>query len=85
MYYKLVDYFDVWGNPIDGYEVNDLTTVEEHIYIDDDVTEDEIVEYLFQIEYLRTTEGVKLYYYGDGWEIMTIDSFPLGRLEVADF
>ena len=21
--YKLIDYFDVWGNETDGYEVND--------------------------------------------------------------
>lgn len=32
---KLINYFDVWGDKKDGYEVNDLCTEFEDVYIND--------------------------------------------------
>lgn len=45
-YFDLIDYFDVWGNEEDGWEVNDQTVVEEKIWISDDTTEEELFNYL---------------------------------------
>lgn len=52
-YYNLIDYFDVWGNKEDGWEVNDLCTVEEDIVIAEDITDEEIIEFLININYLN--------------------------------
>ena len=43
--YQLVDYFDVWGNPEDGFEVNNLARLD-IITISDDSTDREIFDYL---------------------------------------
>lgn len=32
--YRCIDYFDVWGNPTDGFEVNNLSVVEDGILLD---------------------------------------------------
>lgn len=45
-YFDLIDYFDVWGNEEDGWEVNDQAVVEEKIWISDDTTEEELFNYL---------------------------------------
>lgn len=85
-HYKLIDYFDVWGNPIDGWEVNDLTTVEENIVIAEDSTDEEIIDFLIQIGYLKpeAKELVHLESYDD--EIIEIvqikNDYPIGRLEM---
>jgi hypothetical protein len=47
-YYKycLVDYFDVWGNRVDGYEVNNLTRITE-FYCSEEVSDiGNIIKYL---------------------------------------
>lgn len=43
--YRVMDYYDVWGNSIDGYEVNDCFPVGE-IEINDDATNEEIIQTL---------------------------------------
>lgn len=50
--YDLIDYFDVWGNEEDGWEVNNQCKVDE-ITISDDVTDEEILKYLKDIGYLK--------------------------------
>ena len=45
-YFDLIDYFDVWGNEEDGWEVNNLGPIEEKIWISDDITEEELFNYL---------------------------------------
>lgn len=45
-YFDLVDYFDVWGNEEDGWEVNDVSIVERDIWISDDTTEEELFNFL---------------------------------------
>ena len=85
-HYKLIDYFDVWGNPIDGWEVNDLTTVEEDIVIAEDSTDEEIIDFLIQIEYLKpeARENVHLESYDNEMIeiVQTKDDYPIGRLEM---
>ena len=85
-HYKLVDYFDVWGNEEDGWEVNDLTTVEEDIVIAEDSSDEEIIDFLIQIEYLKPEAKGNVYlesYDNEMIEIVqTKDDCPIGRLEM---
>lgn len=43
MLYDLIEY-EVWGNDEDGYEVNDAHTIEKEIYIDEDWSDEKILE-----------------------------------------
>lgn len=85
--YKLIDYFDVWGNQEDGWEVNDMCTVDEEyglITITDDATDEDIVDYLIQTGYLGIKAKGKVRIEGDDSiiELFGIeDDMPLGRLE----
>lgn len=85
-HYKLIDYFDVWGNAEDGWEVNDLTTVEDDIIITEDSSDEEIIDYLIQIEYLKpeAKELVHLESYDNEMIeiVQTKDDYPIGRLEM---
>lgn len=85
-HYKLIDYFDVWGNAEDGWEVNDLTTVEDDIVIVEDSTDEEIIDFLIQIEYLKpeARENVHLESYDNEMIeiVQTKDDYPIGRLEM---
>lgn len=49
--YLLIDYFDVWGNQEDGWEVNDLKKFGT-VYIKDNATDEEIIDHLISIGYL---------------------------------
>ena len=86
--YKLIDYFDVWGNATDGWEVNDLTTVENDIVIAEDSTDEEIIDFLIQIEYLKpeAKELVHLESYDNQMIeiVQTKDDYPIGRLEMLE-
>ena len=85
-HYKLIDYFDVWGNATDGWEVNNLTTVEDDIVIAEDSTDEEIINFLVRIEYLKpeAKELVHLESYDNEMIeiIQTKDDYPIGRLEM---
>ena len=50
--YKIVNYFDVWGNEDDGWEVNDLCYSGE-IELSEDFKNDEILEELKDVGFLR--------------------------------
>lgn len=52
--WELWDYFDVWGNEQDGWEVNNQTKVEENIVVGDNWENDDIVKYLVQQGYFKT-------------------------------
>lgn len=58
--WQLIDYFDVWGNANDGWDVNDCSVVEENIWLDNSVTNKEILKYLEKIGYLNTSDMRKL-------------------------
>ena len=73
--YSLVNYFDVWGNAKDGWEVT----------ITDDATDKEILDYLVQIGFLATSDMRKVKIDttdGDMMEIYAVKGMqPLGRLQ----
>ena len=87
--YKLVDYFDVWGNE-DGWQVNDLTsyydTDETCLRISEDSTDEEIIDFLILINYLKSEAKGNVYlesYDNEMIEIVqTKDDCPIGRLEM---
>lgn len=83
--WSLINYTDVWGNPGDGWEVNNLETMYEDLYIDPSATDQEILHYLKITGYLSTDnpDTVALEDYGDGMVeiVMCVDGFPLGRLQ----
>lgn len=85
-HYKLIDYFDVWGNATDGWEVNDLTTVEDDIILAEDLTDEEIIDFLIQIEYLKPEAKGNVYLESQDNEMIEIvqtkDDCPIGRLEM---
>ena len=85
-HYKLIDYFDVWGNATDGWEVNDLTTVEDDIVIAEDSTDEEIIDFLIQIEYLKPEAKENIHLESQDNEfieiVQTKDDYPYGRLEM---
>lgn len=83
--YKLVDYFDVWGNLEDGYEVNNLAVVADDIVLSDDVTDQEILDFLENMGYLTTNDLNKIEVIS--WDSDFIELFeietgcPICRLE----
>lgn len=90
--YKLVSYLDVWGNPIDGWEVNlwfnDYDTDETCLRISEDATDEEIIDFLIQIGYLLPTAKETVYLESYDNEFIEIiekkDDYPLGRLEMIE-
>lgn len=82
--WKLVNYFDVWGDEEGGWQVNDLCVEFDDLNITDDATDKDILEYLRQIGFLSTSDMRRLYLedMGDMIEIyQRKDNYPLGRLE----
>lgn len=85
--YRLIDYFDVLGNAKDGYEVNNLCCVFDDLYLSNDCTDKEILNYLKEIGYLSTSDmrKIRLVNYCDFMEIEQIKgNYPIGRLELVD-
>lgn len=86
MKYSLINYFDVWGNAKDGYEVNNLCTEKTGITIADDATDKEILNYLMQIGFLATSDMRKVKIDTSDFNMMEIYAvkgmYPLGRLQV---
>lgn len=82
--YRLINYFDVWGNAEVGYEVNDLCVEETGIFIADDSTDQEVLNLLVRIGFLTTDDSEKVCVInnGDMIEIEGVETgVPLGRLE----
>ena len=50
--YSLIDYFDVWGNDIDGYEVNDQVIIKRGLQIPD--LDSELLTMLVDMNYLKS-------------------------------
>lgn len=83
--YDLINYFDVWGNAEDGWDVNDVSRDETDIWIDDDSTDEEIVDYLIdEVGFLSPDARGKVEVWNDGDMIefsVAETGEPLGRLE----
>lgn len=79
--WELWDYFDVWGNADDGYEVNNLAKIEEDIVLADDTSDDELIDFLIRIEYLTpecSTENIEIVSDVDYIELFRKDDhFPI--------
>lgn len=82
--YTLVNYFDVWGNEKEGYEINNLCNEVEGITITDDATEKDILKYLVQIGFLTTSDRRKVRIDTTDWDMMEIyavkGNYPIGSL-----
>ena len=50
--YELINYFDVWGNEQDGWEINNQCVEKRDITIVDDAKNDDIIEYLKNCDFL---------------------------------
>ena len=82
--YKLINYFDVWGNAADGYEVNNLSNVFNFIAED---TEKNIIQVLKSKEFLNKNcrlNQFEIYNAGDYIEFLSKkDLKPLFRVELV--
>lgn len=81
----LVDYYDVWGNADDGWEVNNVSR-EDEITISDDASDKEIFEYLRDIVkyFNKSLKFEDVYVTSDGDIIefeASADGMPICRLE----
>jgi len=56
MTYTLRNYFDVWGNAKDGWEVNNSCIEFNDLHITEDATEKDILNYLKEIGFLTTSD-----------------------------
>ena len=87
--YKLIDYFDVWGNADEGYEVNNLCTAIEEVEIPFDATDEDIVSILKKVKYLSEEVDPKMLDILSDGEMIEIfresDMYPLGRLELIEY
>ena len=54
----LIDYFDVYGNEEDGYEVNDSRPI--NIKLSENPGNREIFDKLYDMEYLKTNDMTKI-------------------------
>lgn len=82
--WKLVNYFDVWGDKEGGWQVNNLCIEFDDLNITDDATDKDILDYLKKIGFLTTSDRRRVYLddMGDMIEIyQRKDNYPLGRLE----
>lgn len=58
--YTLINYFDVWGNEVDGYEVNNQCVEAKDIVIADDATDKEVLNKLVEMGFLNTSDMRRL-------------------------
>lgn len=67
--YELINYFDVWGNAKDGWEVNNQCVEFDDLYLTDDITDKEILDYLKETGYLSTSDMRRIVVenWGDGF------------------
>ena len=83
--YDLINYFDVWGNEEDGWDVNNVSRDETDIWIDDDTTDEELVDFLIDdVGFLSPSARGKVAVWNDGdmieFEVKETGE-PLCRLE----
>ena len=85
MKFQVVDYYDVWGNETDGWDVNGVSREDCDIDLVFDNTDDEIIEKLVEVRYLSVdaVDHVNVDWLDDTMIELTVmeNGFPLGRLE----
>lgn len=86
---QLVDYFDVWGNAEDGFEVNNLARVFSEITDRDFETTGQVIAFLRHAGFLGENAQIELIeidWQDEGHIELTsgVDGCPLGRIELLD-
>ena len=85
MKFQVVDYYDVWGNETDGWDVNGVSREDCYIDLVFDNTDDEIIEKLVEVRYLNAdaVDHVNVDWLDDTMIELTVkeNGFPVGRLE----
>jgi hypothetical protein len=66
--YRVIDYFDVWGNETDGWEVNNLAEVG-YITVKDYTDKEEIIRALVNINFLGQGVLLNLKYHLENLEV----------------
>lgn len=80
MYYTLVNYFDVWGDKTNGYEINNQSVEFTDWYIAENATKKDILRYLKVNRYINTDDmrKVNIDDYGDYMEVYAVKNhYPL--------
>jgi hypothetical protein len=81
--YSLINYFDVWGNKKDGYEINNQCIEFSDLIIVDSATNKDIVKYLYDIGFLSTHDmrRIDVINHGDLIEVYSKkDAMPICAL-----
>ena len=52
--YSLINYFDVWGNEKDGWEINNQCIAFTDLVITEEASDKDIVKYLYNIGFLNS-------------------------------
>lgn len=59
--YTLIDYYDVWGNSEEGFEVNNLMRFDNYIDIAENASDDDIIQGLINKGYLTENRDYTVY------------------------
>ena len=88
MRFQVVDYYDVWGNEVDGWDVNDISREDYYIDLVFDNTDEEIIEKLVEVGYLNkeSVDNIAVDWLDDTMIELTLKEnwMPLGRLEKVE-
>jgi hypothetical protein len=89
MKFRLIHYFDVWGNRKDGYEVNNLCEDAIVNFDSEYPTESEILKKLKEIDFFKKTVRLRSIRFdhncGEMIEIEDRDGMPICRLETLKY
>ena len=85
---KLVDYFDVWGNAVDGWDVNNSLCIMIGDIELENFEDKTIIKALHEIGWLTKLATLETIEINDEYPFFEITEketgFPLGRLEVFE-
>ena len=83
--YSLINYFDVWGNEEDGFEVNNCCVEFDDLCITPEASDNDIIDYLYNLGFLNNNDYTKFTvesFDADFIEIFASDDmYPICRLE----
>lgn len=87
--YKLIDYFDVWGNSDEGYWVNNQCTAIEEVEIPHDAVKEDIIRILQEVDYLGESVIPDMFEVVDDGGMIEIfrdsDMYPIGLLQLIEY
>jgi hypothetical protein len=83
--YELVNYFDVWGNEKNGYEVNNLCK-EGQLELPENATNKDIIHAIKAFGFFKKHVRTNMLDISNDWEMIEIDQrrngMPICRLEI---